>query len=58
MTSVVSAGATDRMVARILSNVLRAGSGTRAKYSSTVLGGALLFADEARLRDTAFFIPQ
>src|SRR5580704_9234612 len=32
------------MTARILSNARRAGSGTRARYSSTLLGGTLDFA--------------
>src|ERR1700756_290198 len=54
MTSVVSAGTTDRIVARTLFKVLRAGSGTRARYSSTVLEVAL--ADEARPREVDFFI--
>ncbi len=44
MTSVVSAGAADRIAARTLRNVLRAGSGTPARYCSTVLGAAEVFA--------------
>ncbi|SRR6266851_1174789 len=57
MTSVASAGTTDRIAARTLFNVLRAGSGTAARYSSTVLGTALPFASEPRLADAlAFFI--
>src|SRR5579871_60588 len=38
MTSVVSAGTTERMIARTFDNVVLAGSGTRAIYSSIVLG--------------------
>src|SRR5579863_6915957 len=37
MTSVASRGAAERMAARIFSSVPRAGSGTAARYSSTVL---------------------
>src|SRR6516162_6482783 len=64
MTSVVSGGTTDRIAARTLSKVLRAGSGTPARYSSTVLTFALLFATalpfaaEPRVLDTAFFMRQ
>lgn len=68
MTSVASAGTTDRIVARILASAPRAGSGTLAKYSSTLFGGSLpleaeprfaaptLFVEEPRLRDLTFFI--
>src|SRR5271168_3664319 len=38
MTSVVSGGTTDRIVARTRFSVLRAGSGTAARYSSTLCG--------------------
>src|SRR5579863_4312349 len=48
MVSVASAGAADRITARILFIALRAGSGTPARYSSTVFGG-LVFA---------FFMPE
>src|SRR5208282_2916534 len=51
MVSVASGGTADRIVARILFNVLRAGSGTRARYSSTFLGGLWLFAAELRWPD-------
>src|SRR6266542_6186517 len=56
MTSVVSAGTTDRIATRTLFNVLRAGSGTRDRYSSTVLGAALLFARKLRLSDELVFL--
>src|ERR1035438_951655 len=48
MASVASGGKTDRIVARNLFKVLRAGSGTAARYSSTPLGASLSLA--------AFFI--
>src|SRR5271170_3070747 len=54
MTSVVSGGTTDRIVARTRFRVLRAGSGTPARYSST-LCGALPF--EPGSLEVAFFIP-
>src|SRR6266571_2350578 len=54
MVSVASGGATDRIKARILFKVLRAGSGTRATYSSTSFGATLRFAAEPRA--FAFFI--
>src|ERR1700690_3770928 len=38
MPSVASGGATERMTARTLFKVVRAGSGTRYRYSFTVLG--------------------
>src|SRR5882724_9889418 len=44
MTSVASGGTTKRMAARILSIALRAGSGTAARYSSTVFGAAVFGA--------------
>src|SRR6266566_8845321 len=56
MVSVASGGAKDRITARILFKVLRAGSGTRATYSSTSFGAALRFAAEPRARAFAFFI--
>src|SRR5271165_6452111 len=56
MASVASAGTTDRTTARILFKVVRAGSGTRARYSSTVFGAALPFAAGPRSRECAFFI--
>jgi hypothetical protein len=43
ITSLASAGTAARIVARILLNVPRAGSGTRAKYSSTLFGAPVLF---------------
>src|SRR6266568_1089544 len=56
MVSVASGGATDRIKARILFKVLRAGSGTRARYSSMSFGAALRFAVEPRALAFAFFI--
>src|SRR5579862_554112 len=56
MHSVASAGATERITARILFKVVRAGSGTPARYSSTVLGAALRFPDELLDLDLVFFI--
>jgi hypothetical protein len=44
------------MAARIFFNVLRAGWGTRAMYSSKLFGAPLLFAADLRLRDFGFFI--
>src|SRR5579864_1320245 len=41
--------------ARILSNALRAGSGTRARYSLTFFGAPLPLAGERRLPDLVFF---
>src|SRR5271157_4048906 len=56
MTSVASGGAADRIAARILFNVLRAGSGTPARYSSTFFGVTLPFAAVPRSPEFAFFI--
>src|ERR1035438_878462 len=56
MTSVASAGTTDRITARNLLKVERAGSGTLARYSSTVLGARLPLAVGPRLSGIAFFI--
>src|SRR5258708_7233259 len=44
MASVASGGTADRIAARIRFKVLRAGSGTPARYSSMSFGGGLLFA--------------
>jgi|GEM_PF-6545664 len=55
MASVASGGTTERMVARTFLSVLRAGSGTRARYSSTLFG-APPFAGEPRRPDFAFFM--
>src|SRR5271157_1738586 len=56
MTSVASGGAADRIVARILFKVLRAGSGTPARYSSTFFGVTLPFAAVPRSLEFAFVI--
>lgn len=42
MTSVVSGGTADRIIARVLIKVLRAGSGTLSIYSSTFFEAAVL----------------
>ena len=57
MVSVASGGTAERIAARSLFKVLRAGSGMPAKYSSTFFGAALPFAAELRLPDFAFFTP-
>src|SRR5712664_1927248 len=64
MVSVASGGTADRIAARILFKVLRAGSATRARYSSMFFGGLfgalfgapLPFGGELRLPDFTFFI--
>src|SRR2546425_6773452 len=56
MVSAASGGAADRIAARILFKVLRAGSGTPARYSSTFFGAPLPFAAEPRLPDFTFFM--
>src|ERR1700693_2165824 len=56
MVSVASDGSADRIAARILIKVLRAGSGTPARYSSTLLGALSPFAAEPRLADFDFFM--
>src|ERR1700736_5677253 len=45
MISTAPVGNTDRITARISVNLLRAGSGTRAKYSSTFFGPPLPVAE-------------
>src|SRR6266550_6021342 len=56
MVSAASGGTADRIAARILFKVLRAGSGTPARYSSTFFGAPLPFATELRLPDFIFFM--
>src|ERR1700730_16053713 len=56
MVSVASAGTAERMAARILFKVPRAGCGTPARYSSTFFGAPLPFAGELRLPDFTFFM--
>ena len=56
MVSVASGGTADRIAARILFKVLRAGSGTPARYSSTFFGARLAFVAEPRLPDRTFFM--
>ena len=55
MTSVAADGAADRIALRIFLSVLRAGSGTHARYPSTFLGGALAPELEPLPRVVAFF---
>src|SRR4029077_13564126 len=53
MGSVASRGTTDRITARILFKVPRAGSGTRARYSSMFFGADLRPILEPTLREAA-----
>src|SRR2546430_13578865 len=53
MTSVASGGTAERITARILVKVLRAGSGTAARYSSVLFLATLRFVAEPEF---AFFI--
>src|SRR5438876_6081790 len=56
MVSAASGGTADRIAARILFKVLRAGSATPARYSSTFFVAPLPFATELRLPDFTFFM--
>src|SRR6266566_1977664 len=56
MVSVVPGGTAVRIAARTLFNVLRAGSGTPARYSSTFFGAPLPFAEERRSCNFTFFM--
>src|SRR4029077_16740590 len=56
MASVASGGTAERITARIVFSVVRAGSGTCARYSSMFFAAALLFAAEARSPDFVFFM--
>src|SRR6266849_4152347 len=56
MASVASGGTADRIAARTLFKVLRAGSGMPARYSSTSFEATLAFAAGPRSREFAFFI--
>src|SRR6266702_3035423 len=56
MVSVACGGTADRIAARILFKVLRAGCGTPARYSSTFFGAPLPFATKLRLPDFTFFM--
>src|SRR5215472_127831 len=55
MVSVASGGAAERIAARTFSKVPRAGGGTAARYSSTVLGARRGFVAEPRSRGLVFF---
>src|SRR6266700_7590872 len=57
MVSVASGGTADRIATRILFKVLRAASGTLARYSSTFFGAPLPFTAGLRLPDFTFFMP-
>src|ERR1700747_1141405 len=48
MTSVASGGTAERIVARIVFKVVRAGSGTPARYSSMLCGASLVFSATLR----------
>src|SRR5438552_18836523 len=56
MPSVASGGTADRIAARILFKVPRAGSGMPARYSSTFFGARVVFAADLRLPDFTFFM--
>src|SRR6266851_2338641 len=56
MASVASGGTAERIAARTLFKVLRAGSGTAARYSSVFFVGTLPFAAKPRAPGLAFFI--
>src|SRR5438045_543864 len=56
MVSVASGGTADRIAARTLFKVLRAGSGTSARYSSTFFGAPAPFAAGPRWPGFTFFM--
>src|SRR5205085_1376093 len=56
MVSCASGGTAERTAARSLAKLERAGAGTCAKYSSTVLPTALCLAAESRLPGFGLFI--
>src|ERR1700674_5867326 len=56
MPSVASGGTAERMVARIVFKVLRAGSETAARYLSTSFEPSSLFADGPRFVEAAFVV--
>src|SRR5271167_3369057 len=58
MTSVASGGTTDRITVRTFSRVLRAGSGTPARYSSTFFGAVLPFIDVSSRASAARLLPR
>ena len=55
MTSVASGGTAERIVARIVFNVVRAGSGTVARYSSMLFGASLVLSAAWRRAGVAGF---
>jgi hypothetical protein len=55
MTSVASGGTTDRILTRIVFKVVRAGSGTPARYSSMLFGASLVFSAALRRAGLAGF---
>ena len=57
MVSMACGGTADRIAARIFCKVLRAGSGTPAKYSSTFFGRLWPRAVDLGLPDVILFIP-
>src|ERR1700687_367680 len=56
MPSVASGGTAERIAARIVFKVLRAGSETAARYLSTSFEPSSLFADGRRFVEAAFFV--
>src|SRR6516164_8590769 len=56
MVSIASGGRADRIAARMLFKVLRAGSGTPARYSSILFGASPAFAADLRVAGLACFM--
>src|ERR1700682_2248167 len=56
MPSVASGGTVERIVARIVFKVLRAGSETAARYLSTSFEPSSFFADRRCFLEAAFFV--
>jgi hypothetical protein len=56
MVSVASGGRADRIAARIVFKVLRAGSGTLARYSSILFGVSPAFAADLLVAGLACFM--
>lgn len=57
MVSMTSGGAAARIAARTFFRVVRAGSGTCARYSLTVFAAPLRLPEEPRPADFALFMP-
>src|SRR5258708_14087732 len=56
MVSTACGGTTERIAWRMLRKALRAGCGTRARYSATFFGARPSLAEERGLRDFGFFM--